>query len=138
MSMDLNDYKQAQQLKDVAKQLVTDQLEDIAPERVDSLINFAFGKVVTGVAIYCNIEIDEIPDALLFTMASMIADGVTSALVSYAVGELGESQAQSISEGDVSVTFRDPLAMTKAVREFTYITDDYKAVLNHYRKLKWY
>ena len=96
---------------------------------------------------YCNIE--KMPKGLMFTYVNMICASYLELYVvkNYVNGEAGEYSEKAISgaiasitEGDVSVTYKDNQSSDKILNAKALIgslMDGYRAYLTRYRRMVW-
>ncbi|WP_289932641.1 hypothetical protein [Lactobacillus delbrueckii] len=103
-------------------------------EGQEGLASFALDKVTDAVSAYCNIDAADIPAELDNGIIGMAIQEIDSCLWS----ENGaDSGVQSITEGDVSVSFKSQAELYQALQESNPITDNYISLLNSYRVLSY-
>lgn len=97
------------------------------------IVKFTLEKAINDVANYCNTPIDELPEELSSTIVSLTVQLLETH--GWLNSQRDNSNVESISEGDVSVTFKQPSEIYKDLLTVNTISDDYHAILNHYRRL---
>lgn len=103
-------------------------------EGQEELASFALDKVTDSVSAYCNIPVGDLPAELDNGIIGMTVQEIDSCLWS-ANGT--DSGVQSITEGDVSVSFKSQAELYQALQESNPITDNYLNLLNSYRVLSY-
>lgn len=101
-------------------------------EGQEELASFALDKVTDAVSAYCNIAVADLPAELDGGIIGMAIQELDSCLWSDA-----DSGVQSITEGDVSVSFKSQAELYQALQESNPITDNYLNLLNSYRVLSY-
>lgn len=96
----------------------------------DGLLQFVLDCVTDQVKAYCNI--DEIPTGLERIIVRMAADMYRSE--GYG-NEVRDGAVKSVSRGDQSTSFDS--SPTGSLEGGKSILDNYTALLNSYRKLRW-
>lgn len=103
-------------------------------EGQEELASFALDKVTDAVSAYCNIPALDLPEGLDSGIIGMAIQELDSCLWSEAGAD---SSVQSITEGDVSVSFKSQAELYQALQESNPITDNYLNLLNSYRVLSY-
>ena len=104
-------------------------------EGQEKLASFALDKVTDAVSAYCNISVADLPAELDSGIIGMAIQELDSCLWSNAGG--ADSSVQSITEGDVSVSFKPQAELYQALQDSNPITDNYLNLLNSYRVLSY-
>lgn len=103
-------------------------------EGQEELASFALDKVTDSVSAYCNIGVADLPAELDNGIIGMAIQEIDSCLWS---DNGADSGVQSITEGDVSVSFKSQAELYQALQESNPITDNYLNLLNSYRVLSY-
>lgn len=103
-------------------------------EGQEELASYALDKVTDAVSAYCNIAVADLPAELDNGVLGMAIQELDSCLWSDAGAD---SSVQSITEGDVSVSFKSQAELYQALQESNPITDNYTSLLNSYRVLSY-
>lgn len=103
-------------------------------EGQEELASFALDKVTDSVSAYCNIAVADLPAELDNGIIGMTIQEIDSCLWS---DNGADSGVQSITEGDVSVSFKSQAELYQALQESNPITDNYLNLLNSYRVLSY-
>lgn len=103
-------------------------------ESQEDLAGFALDKVTDAVSAYCNIDVVDLPTELDNGIIGMAIQELDSCLWS---DNGTDSIVQSITEGDVSVSFKSQAELYQALQESNPITDNYLNLLNSYRVLSY-
>jgi len=102
----------------------------------DLIIGYAIDKVLRDVSNYINVELAKLPVALDMLIISLVTNVLTER--SFLKPSDGDAQAiTSISEGDTSVSYRDPVSVYKTLSGIYTVTSDYRSQLNEFRVVKW-
>ncbi|WEV40355.1 hypothetical protein [Lactobacillus sp. ESL0681] len=99
----------------------------------EAIVKFTLEKAINDVANYCNTPIDKLPEELSSTIVSLTVQLLETH--GWLNGQQSDRNVSSISEGDVSVTFKQPSEVYKDLQTVNAVSDDYRAILNHYRRL---
>lgn len=107
-----------------------DRQDKVAMQLVDYVIN----KVATDVSNYCHIDITAIPEALDGAIVGMVNQYIDlhNLLPSQ---KNNNPQLQSLTEGDVSYSFRDKGKVYQDLQASNTITDDFTSQLKRFRKV---
>lgn len=103
-------------------------------EGQEELANFALDKVTDAVSAYCNVAVADLPAELDSGIIGMAIQELDSCLWSNAGAD---SSVQSITEGDVSISFKSQAELYQALQDSNPITDNYLNLLNSYRVLSY-
>lgn len=101
----------------------------------DSTIDFVVSKVIDDVTSYTHISIIELPEELDKMIVSICIQLINSHQFLTPI-EDKNTDVQSISEGDTSVTFKSPSAIYTELQTINPISDNYLSILNSYRRIK--
>ena len=98
------------------------------------VIDFVIDKVANDVANYCNIDITDIPERLDSSILGMVNQYInTHGVLPSQTDE--DERLQSLTEGDVSYTFRSKGQIYQQLQSVNTITDNFVPILQKYRKL---
>ncbi|MFH5812080.1 hypothetical protein [Companilactobacillus sp. FL22-1] len=100
-----------------------------------SIIDFVVDKVVSDVSNYIHIPIDSTPEELDMTIASMCAQVIDTHEFLVPVEDRNDG-VTSLSEGDVSVSFKTPAEVYSTLQSVNPITDNFIAQLNSLRRIQ--
>ncbi len=103
-------------------------------EGQEELASFALDKVTDAVSAYCKIAVADLPAELDSGIIGMAIQELDSCLWS---NSGADSSIQSITEGDVSVSFKSQAELYQALQNSNPITDNYLNLLNSYRVLSY-
>lgn len=103
-------------------------------EGQEELASFALDKVTDAVSAYCNIPAADLPAELDNGIIGMTVQEIDSCLWS---ANGADSGVQSITEGDVSISFKSQAELYQALQDSNPITDNYLNLLNSYRVLSY-
>lgn len=98
----------------------------------EQIIDFTVDKIMSDVANYCNISIDELPNELFTVVVSMAVQAIK---VNGFLDDESATNIQSLNEGDTSVTFKPVSDIYLALQSLNPITDNYTNILNNFRRL---
>lgn len=103
-------------------------------EDQEDFASFALDKVTDAVSAYCNIAVADLPAELDNGIIGMAIQEIDSCLWT---GNGASPGVQSITEGDVSVSFKSQAELYQALQNSNPITDNYLNLLNSYRVLSY-
>lgn len=103
-------------------------------EDQEDFASFALDKVTDAVSAYCNIPVADLPAELDNGIIGMTIQEIDSCLWSASSTDSG---VQSITEGDVSVSFKSQAELYQALQDSNPITENYLNLLNSYRVLSY-
>lgn len=103
-------------------------------EGQEELASFSLDKVTDAVSAYCNVAVADLPAELDSGIIGMAIQELDSCLWSAAGAD---SSVQSITEGDVSISFKSQAELYQALQDSNPITDNYLNLLNSYRVLSY-
>lgn len=112
------------------------QLKAILPEASkedkQAVVGWCIDRASDAVAIYTNIPMQELPEALDSSIVGMAMQLLATH------GWLGDGNdgVQSISEGDVSVSFKSTAEIFSEIQTANPITENYLLLLNQYRVMR--
>lgn len=107
-------------------------------ELYEEILTFALSKTIRDVSNYTNIPVDELPEELDHTMASMAVQLIdTHNFLSVVDSNVDNGNVQSLTEGDTSITFKSKSDVYSAMQTANSVTDNYADTLNNFRKVKW-
>lgn len=110
---------------------VTDKVRVLLPDADAALLAFAVGLVSDCIQNYCNLP--EVPAGLETVAASMVLDAWRRQQFGQ---EQLEAQEKGVSRGDTSFSFATPAEQMQAIIANPGFTQDYRAQLNAFRKLR--
>jgi hypothetical protein len=108
---------------------------DNGNEDYSSIIDFVVDKVVSDVSNYIHFSIDSIPEELDMTVVSMCMQLLDTHELLKPVDDRNDG-VSSLSEGDVSVSFKTPAEAYSTLQTVNSITDNFVAQLNSFRRVK--
>jgi len=121
------------------KKDITTKLAVLVPNNGDknysSVIDFVVDKVVSDISNYIHISIDSIPEELDMTIISMCVQVIDTHELLMPIEDRNDGVA-SLSEGDISVSFKTPAEVYTALQSVNSITDNFIAQLNSFRKVQ--
>lgn len=103
-------------------------------EGQEELASFALDKVTDSVSAYCNISVADLPAELDNGIIGMTIQEIDSCLWSDTGADAG---VQSITEGDVSMSFKSQAELYQALQDSNPITENYLNLLNSYRVVSY-
>lgn len=104
----------------------------LLPDADEGLLGFTVSLVEDSIKNYCNLP--EVPPELQNTAAAMVVD----AWRQHQFGQAAlEAQEKGVSRGDTSFSFATPAEQMQAIVANPGFTQDYRAQLNQFRKLRW-
>lgn len=118
------------------RDLLIEQVKAIMPEANSddkkAIVEWCVDKVCDSVSIYTNLAMADLPEALDNSIVGMCVQDIGSH------GWLDDdpSGVQSVSEGDVSVTFKSQAELYAEIQSSSPIADNYLALLNTFRVLQ--
>lgn len=107
--------------------------EDDTDGRYKTITVYALNKVIQDVANFCNIPVDELPEELDYTLVAMTVQVIKTH--GWLDPENDNSNVQSLSEGDTSVTFKSVTSIFSELQAVNPITDNYTNILYNFRRL---
>lgn len=107
--------------------------EDDTDGRYKTITVYALNKVIQDVANFCNIPVDELPEELDYTLVAMTVQVIKTH--GWLDPENDNSNVQSLSEGDTSVTFKSVTSIFSKLQAVNPITDNYTNILYNFRRL---
>lgn len=119
--------------KIVAKMAIL--VPDNGNEDYSSIIDFVVDKVVSDVSNYIHFSIDSIPEELDMTVVSMCMQLLDTHELLKPVDDRNDG-VSSLSEGDVSVSFKTPAEVYSTLQTVNSITDNFVVQLNSFRRVK--
>lgn len=112
------------------------QLKSILPEASkedkQAVVDWCIDRASDAVAIYTNISMQDLPEALDSSIVGM----AMQLLATHDWLGDGSDGVQSISEGDVSVSFKSPAEIYAEIQTANPITENYLLLLNMFRVLQ--
>lgn len=108
---------------------------DNGNEDYSSIIDFVVDKVVSDVSNYIHFSIDSIPEELDMTVVSMCMQLLDTHELLKSVDDRNDG-VSSLSEGDISVSFKTPAEVYSTLQSVNSITDNFVAQLNSFRRVK--
>lgn len=111
---------------------ITERVKTLLPNVDDGTLSFAIDLVCDNIKNYCNVA--EVPDGLENVAASMVVD----AWRQHQFGkEQLEPEEKGVTRGDTSFSFSTAAEQMQATISNPGFTQNYRAQLNIYRKLRW-
>ncbi|MEY8370128.1 hypothetical protein AAK938_01315 [Aerococcaceae bacterium 50-4] len=110
------------------------QLKGITDDNSDDVFLFAIETAINDILIYCNLDILDWPIGLNHTAVLMALDNYNQATMSINFDSNG-GEFKTLKEGDFSITTETKAEAFKAIASGNSLAKNYKAKLNHYRKL---
>jgi hypothetical protein len=121
------------------KEKITTKLAVLVPNNGDknysSVIDFVVDKVVSDISNYIHISIDSIPEELDMTILSMCTQFINTHELLTSVEDRNDG-VTSLSEGDVSVSFKTPADIYTTIQSVNTITDNFVTQLNSFRRIQ--
>lgn len=113
-------------------------ISDQDRENQDALgiIDLIIDKVTNDVANYCNTDVTELPERLDASILGMVNQYINTHNVLPSQNDEDE-RLQSLTEGDVSYTFRSKGQIYQQMQAVNTITDNYLPILKKFRKLPY-
>ncbi|WEV51670.1 hypothetical protein OZX69_02960 [Lactobacillus sp. ESL0731] len=127
------DYKNYSKYDDVVKKTKLLLPNSDNNPSYENVVDFTVEKAINDVANYCNTPIDELPAELCSTIVSLTVQLLDTH--GWLNREQNDSNVGSITEGDVSVTFKQPSEVYKDLQVVNAISDDFRSILNRFRRL---
>lgn len=113
------------------------QLKAVMPEAGEeskqAIVDWCIDRVSDAVAAYTNIAMQDLPEGL----DSAIVGMAMQLLATYGWAGGDNDGVQSISEGDVSVSFKSPAEIYSEIQATNPITDNYLVLLNSFRVIRF-
>lgn len=111
------------------------RLKTVMPEAAEAgkqdIVDWSIDRVAGAVSAYTNITMQDLPEGLDSAIVGMAMQLLTTH------GFAGGDGVQSISEGDVSVSFKSPAEIYTEIQAANPITDNYLVLLNSFRVVKF-
>ena len=106
-------------------------MPEAGDESKKAIVGWSIDRVCDSVAIYTNLAMQDLPEALDSSIVGMAMQFLGSH------GWLGDGSdgVQSVSEGDVSVSFKSPAEIYSEMQAANPITENYLLLLNSFRVL---
>lgn len=121
------------------KEKITTKLAVLVPNNGDknysSVIDFVVDKVVSDISNYIHISIDSIPEELDMTIISMCVQVIDTHELLTPIEDRNDG-VTSLSEGDISVSFKTPAEVYATLQSVNSITDNFIAQLNSFRRVQ--
>lgn len=108
---------------------------DNGDKNYSSVIDFVVDKVVSDISNYIHISIDSIPEELDMTIISMCVQVIDTHELLMPIEDRNDGVA-SLSEGDISVSFKTPAEVYSTLQSVNSITDNFIAQLNSFRRVQ--
>lgn len=100
----------------------------------DAVMDLILDKVINDVCNYTHIPITELPPDLDLVLIGMMGTVINERALLAPIGTNGKAMA-SVSEGDTSITFRDPSAVISTLASVDTVNNNYRAQLNSFRRV---
>lgn len=104
-------------------------------ESYSNVAKLVVDKVVNDVSNYIHCEVSEIPEALDMTIISMCTQFINTHELLTPIEDRNNG-VMSLSEGDVSVSFKTPADIYTTIQSANPITDNFLAQLNNFRRVQ--
>ena len=121
------------------KKSIADKIAVLVPndnnENYLDVIDFVVDKVTTDVSNYTHIAIDSIPEGLDMTIVSMSLQLINTHELLNPVEDRNDG-VTSLSEGDISVSFKTPAEVYSTLQSVNSVTDNFVAQLNTFRRVQ--
>lgn len=101
-----------------------------------AIIDLIIDKVTNDIANYCNIDVNEISERLDGTVLGLVNQYINSHNVLPSQSDEDE-RLQSLTEGDVSYTFRSKGQIFQQMQSVNTLTDNYIPMLKKFRRFKF-
>lgn len=106
--------------------------QDLA--QYNAVMDLILDKVINDVCNYTHIPITELPPELDLVLIGMMGTIINERALLAPIGTNGKAMA-SVSEGDTSITFRDPSAVISTLASVDTVNNNYRAQLNSFRRV---
>lgn len=117
-------------MNDERKKEIKDKVAQLLGDKANNdLIDFSLDRVIQSVAHFTNIPVEELPPEIDSTITAMCLQLIQTH------DWTSNDVVNSISEGDVSVSFGSPAEIFAQVQKLNPITDDFISDLIHFRRL---
>lgn len=100
----------------------------------DAVMDLILDKVINDVCNYTHIPITELPPELDLVLIGMMGTVINERALLAPIASNDKAMA-SVSEGDASITFRDPSAVISTLASINTVNNDYRAQLNSFRRV---
>lgn len=111
------------------------KLKDIEGAESDDVFLFALETAIFDVLDYCNMMIENFPDALKNTVLLMAVDVINETSFSFNA-DAAESETKSLTEGDFSFSVETKAEAYQKMMSAQSFSRNYKRNLNKYRKTR--
>ncbi|TPR48184.1 hypothetical protein DY037_07270 [Apilactobacillus micheneri] len=110
--------------------------KDREDENTKKVLSFVINKVAQDTANYLNVDLNDIPEKLDGTLTGLVTQYLDThqCLPSQ---QQNSANLQSLTEGDVSYSYKTPGEIYQGLQAANTITDNYIPILNNFRKLPW-
>lgn len=117
-------------MNDERKKEIKDKVAQLLGDKANSdLIDYSVDRVIKSVANFTNIPVGELPPEIDSTITAMCLQLIQTH------NWTSNDVVNSISEGDVSVSFGSPADIYAQVQKLNPVTDDFIGDLIHFRRL---
>lgn len=110
--------------------------EDRTNEDALKIIDVVIDKVATDVANYCHIDINDIPERLDSTIMGIVNQYIDTHNILPSQNK--DERLQSLTEGDVSYTFRSTAKVYSDIQSANTVTDTFINQLQKFRKASFF
>lgn len=128
------EFPRKQAIKNQVLLFISDQ--DRESQDALAIIDVIIDKVTNDVANYCNLDVTELPERLDASILGMVNQYINTHSVMPSQNDEDE-RLQSLTEGDVSYTFRSKGQIYQQMQAVNTITDNYLTILKKFRKLPY-
>lgn len=103
-------------------------------DQYDAVMDLILDKVISDVCNYTHIPINELPPELDLVLIGMMGAIINERALLAPIAS-NDKATVSVSEGDTSITFRDPSAVISTLASVNTVNNDYRAQLNSFRRV---
>lgn len=100
-----------------------------------SIVGLVVDKVINDISNYIHCDVSEIPEELDMTIVSMCTQFINTHELLKSVEDRNDG-VTSLSEGDISVSFKTPADIYTTIQSVNTITDNFVAQLNNFRRVQ--
>lgn len=100
-----------------------------------NIVSLVVDKVVNDISNYIHCDISEIPEELDMTILSMCTQFINTHELLTPIEDRNDG-VTSLSEGDISVSFKTPADIYTTIQSVNTITDNFVAQLNSFRRVQ--
>jgi hypothetical protein len=108
--------------------------DDQDSAQYNAVMDLILDKVINDVCNYTHILINELPPELDLVLIGMMGTVINEHALLAPLASNDKTMA-SVSEGDTSITFRDPSAVISTLASVDTVNNNYRAQLNSFRRV---